>query len=161
MVKAVRPPGCSRPQRMATFTGAGTRSLGVKTDAKCVLRFSIIPEVLLIHCLTKFFWGKLAPGYSLWALVAAQSCKRSWVQPAPGHCSVIPSAEGRTGSKLQSLRSGGLGKAVASETKLRKAVLPGAWSQIVWKRGVDRNRRRRMGAQLLIGENRVPIPETG
>ena len=36
-LEAVRPPGRSRPQRTATFTGAGTRSLGVKPGARCML----------------------------------------------------------------------------------------------------------------------------
>ena len=37
LVETVRPPGPSRPQRMATFTGAGTRLLRVKLGARCVL----------------------------------------------------------------------------------------------------------------------------
>ena len=36
LVEAVGPPGPSRPQRTATLTGAGTRSLGVKPGARCV-----------------------------------------------------------------------------------------------------------------------------
>ena len=36
-VKAVRPPGLSRPQRTATLAAAGTRALGVKPGARCVL----------------------------------------------------------------------------------------------------------------------------
>ena len=35
--------------------------------------------------------------------------KRSWVQPAHGHCLVRPSAEGQNGSKPQSLGSEGSG----------------------------------------------------
>ena len=37
LVEAVRPPRPSRPQRMATFAGVGTRSLGVKIGATFVL----------------------------------------------------------------------------------------------------------------------------
>ena len=37
LVEAVRPPGPSRPQRMATFAGAGTRSLRVRPGATRVL----------------------------------------------------------------------------------------------------------------------------
>ena len=37
LVEAVRPPGPSRPQRTATFTGAGTTLLRVKPSARCVL----------------------------------------------------------------------------------------------------------------------------
>ena len=33
------PPGTSRPQKLATFTGAGTRSLRVKPGAGCVCDF--------------------------------------------------------------------------------------------------------------------------
>ena len=35
--RLLRPPGLSRPQRMATFVGAGTRSLRVKSGARYVL----------------------------------------------------------------------------------------------------------------------------
>ena len=37
LIHALRPPGPRRPQRMATFAAAGSRSLGVKTGARCVL----------------------------------------------------------------------------------------------------------------------------
>ena len=37
LVETVRPPGPSRPQKMTTFAGAGTRSLRAKPGARCVL----------------------------------------------------------------------------------------------------------------------------
>ena len=37
LVETVRPPGPSRPQKMGTFAGVGTRSLRVKAGARCVL----------------------------------------------------------------------------------------------------------------------------
>ena len=86
------------------------RSLGVKSGARCVLQFSIIPEALLLHCLTKFFWGRLAPGHSHRASTAVQSYKHSWVQPAPSHCSVRQSTERWRRSKLQTLRRGDQGR---------------------------------------------------
>ena len=55
--------------------------------------------------------------------------ERSWVSPAPGHCSVRASCRGQNGSKPRSLRSKGLGKTAASEIKFRREVLPGAWSR--------------------------------
>ena len=109
-VEAVRQPGPSRSQRMATFAGAGTRSLRVKPGARCVSSFSITPETLQLHYLANFFWGGLAPGHSLWAPAAAWSHELSWVQLAFSHCSVRPSTEGQTGTKPQSLRTMGLGK---------------------------------------------------
>ena len=144
LVETVRPPGPNRPQRTATFAGAGTRSLRVKPGARCVLRFPVIPEKLLLHYLANFFWGGLAPGRSLGALAAAGSGKRSWVQPtfshcSFGHCPVRPSRRGAEWIKVAVLRNEGTGKTAASETKLGREVLPGAWSQRVKKRGVGKS----------------------
>ena len=115
----------------------------------------------MLHCLLNFFWGQLAPGHSLLASAAAQSYKHSWVWLVPSHCLVRPSKEGRSISMLQSFRSGGLGKAAASETKLGREVLPGAWSQTVKTQGVDGSRRGRTVARLLKWKNRVPILRLG
>ena len=93
LVEAGRPPYPSSPQRTATFASATT--LMVKVGARCVLWFSIIPEALLLHYLTNFFWGRLAPGHRLWASATAWPHKCSWVRLAPGHCLVRPSAEGQ------------------------------------------------------------------
>ena len=82
--------------------------------------------MLLLHYLVNFFWGGLAPGHSLGAPAAAGSSKRSWVQPTFDHCLVRhqdPPAEGQNGSKLQSFRSKGLGKAVP--------LLEGHWVETV------------------------------
>ena len=59
----------------------------------CVV-ISIIPEKMLLHYLTNFFWGRLVSGCSLGAPAAAGSSKHSWVQPAFGYCSVRPSHRG-------------------------------------------------------------------
>ena len=55
----------------------------------------------------------------------------------------------------------GARKAAASEIKLGREVPPGAWSQTVWKQGVDGSCRQRTGTEVLIGENRILILETG
>ena len=63
-----------------------TRSLGVEPGARRVLRFAVIPEALLLHCLENFFWGGLASGHSFGAAAAAAWYREhSWVWPAPGH----------------------------------------------------------------------------
>ena len=137
----MKPPGRSRPQKTATFTGAGTRSLRVKPGARCVLCFSIIPEMLLLHCLTNFFWGGLAPGHSLGAPAAAGSSKCSWVQAIFGHCSFSHCLVRLSCRRVEQVKATVLQKVLektaATETKLGREVLPAAWSQRVKKHGVD------------------------
>ena len=79
-----------------------------EAGARCVLRFSIIPETLLLHERVNIFWGRMAPSHSLWASAAAWSRKYFWVWPAPSHCSLRPST-GLNVTKSESLRSKGLG----------------------------------------------------
>ena len=61
MVEAVCSPhgltgkGVQRPWRATTFAGAGTRPLTVKLGASHVLRFSIIPETLLLYGCVNIF----------------------------------------------------------------------------------------------------------
>ena len=139
LVDTVWPPhtgkGPSGPGRTTTFAGAGTRSLGVKPGTRCVLRFSIIPEMLLLHHHVNFFCGGLAlatvSGHQQQhGLANVLGCD----QPAPGQCSVRPSPRRSEQSKPQSFRSKESGKTAASEIKLRREVPPGnltAWSRTV------------------------------
>ena len=67
----------------------------------------------------------------------------------PSHCLVILYPKGLSWSKLQSLRSEGLGNTVASEIKLRREVPLDsltAWSKTVQKQGEDGSRRQMRGA---------------
>ena len=66
--------------------------------------------MLLLHCLTNFFWGRLAPGHSLGAPAAAvlqAFLCAAGIQPFLGE--TLP-AEARNGSKTQSFGSKGPGK---------------------------------------------------
>ena len=116
----------------------------IKGDAWCQMCVVIFhyPEALQLHYLANVFWGGLAPGHSLGAPAAAGSSKRSWVQPtfghcSFGHCSVRPSRRGAERVKAAVLPSKEPWKTGTSETKLRREVLPGAWSRTVKKQGVD------------------------
>ena len=139
LVETVEATWSQQTQRTATFAGAGTRSLRVKPGARCVMRFSIIPEKLLLHYLMNFFWDGLTPGRSLGASAAAGSSKDSWVQLTFNHCLFGHcSQRGGIGQSLSSFRGKGLGNTAATETKLRREVLPGAWSQTVKKWAEDK-----------------------
>ena len=57
-----------------------------------------------------------------------------------------------------------MGNIVTSEIKLRREVPSGnlmAWSWPVLKQGMDGSQKPRTGVPLLVGEDRVPILETG
>ena len=69
---------------------------------------------------------------------------------------VRPSAEGRRGSKPQSLRSGGLGKAAASETKLRREVLPAAWFTNSVETGSGRKLKTKDGCAIADLREKFP-----
>ena len=137
MVEAVWTPtvnGASRCQRTTKFAGARTRLLRVRPGARCVLRFSIIPETLLLHNRVNIFWGGLAASRSLWASAAAWSLNVPGCGRNPAIAQQDPPPDDQNKSKLQSLRSEGLGNTAASEIKLRREVLPGslkAWSWTV------------------------------
>ena len=84
----------------------------VKGDAWCQMC------VVIFHNLWKaaatrsceLFLGRLAPSCSLWASVTAQSCKCSWVQQTPGHCSVRPSCRRSQRVKAAVPQKWGVGK---------------------------------------------------
>ena len=68
----------SGPQRTTTFAGAGTRTLREKPGARCVLRFSINPEKMLLQDCANFLAAAWSPSHRFWALVAVWSCESSW-----------------------------------------------------------------------------------
>ena len=90
--RLLKPPGPGRPGKAAVFAGAGTRSLRVKPGARCVLRFSIIPEKLLLHCLRNFSGAGWHPaavsgtGSSrvLWAFLGAADIQPLLIRPLLG-----------------------------------------------------------------------------
>ena len=95
----------------------------------------MVSETLRLHCPVIFWGAELAPGCSLRAPAKAGYRGHYWVQPTYGHCSfshrsVRPSHRGAERVKAA-------GKTAASETKLGREVLSGAWSRRVQKRGVD------------------------
>ena len=71
--RRLKPPGPSRPQKAATFVGAGARLLRVKPGVRCVLQFSMVSEMLRLYYLAIFWGDGLAPGRSLRAPATAGS----------------------------------------------------------------------------------------
>ena len=104
LVEAVWPPGPSRPQRTTTFAGGGTRSLRVKTAARCMLGFSMIPEMPLLHDRSReLFWGRLEPSRGLWASAAAVVTRPFLGAAALAFARGDPPAEDQSRSAPQSL----------------------------------------------------------
>ena len=106
----------------------------VKTGARCVLRFYIIPETLLLHDRVNIFWDGMAISRSLWALATNSTVPGTFLGVAgtwPLLGEILP-------RRSELVKTAGPSEvsfiSAPSEIKLRREVPPSrtmAWSQTV------------------------------